>query len=401
MFAIPDKPLFPFTVNESHCSALLQTQGHGETEMNQARWYVGLLLAAISLVGCGGGGGGNRTAPPIMPPGVDHVAVLETHLDDLNVANYAVVIGDANGVLLSREFGNFSVTESHFIASATKWLAAMVIMDLVEQGVMSLDDRPQDYLAWWTADPADPRSEITLEHLLSFTAGFNTGPDDASCVTDGSITLDDCARAFYDGGLAYQPGSTFYYGPAHLQIAGRMAEVATQLDFADLAILQQTIRFGLQSTLFLVPVGANPRIGGGAVSSAADYGVLMQSILSGSYLSGVVDEMERDRTGPPVVIGSRPPAIDNNNVDFRYALGHWRECAQPTWDSSCDSRRLSSSPGAFGWNPWIDFDNGDYGIIAMQENQVDGGSPTDATLAFSIALRPFIEAALPALRAQQ
>ena len=57
----------------------------------------------------------------------------------------------------------------------------MVIMDLVEQGVMSLDDRPQDYLAWWTSDPADPRSEITLEQLLSFTSGFDTGSDDAKC----------------------------------------------------------------------------------------------------------------------------------------------------------------------------------------------------------------------------
>ena len=366
--------------------------------MNLPRWYTGLLITAMSLVACGGGGGSNGGTPP---PAIDHLAALEARLGDLNTADYAVVIGDQNGVLLSREFGNFSVTDSYLIASATKWLAAMVIMDLVEQGVMSLDDRPQDYLTWWTTDSADPRSEITLEQLLSFTAGFNTGPEDASCVTDGSITLDDCARAFYDGGLAYQPGSTFYYGPAHLQVAGRMAEVATQLDFADLALLQQTFRFNLQSTVFLVPVGANPRIGGGAVSSAADYGVLMQSILSGSYLSGVLDEMERDRTGPPVVIGFRPQAIDNNNVDFRYALGHWRECDQPTWNSSCDSRHLSSSPGAFGWNPWIDFDNGYFGIIAMQETQVNGESPTDATVAFAITLRPFIEAALLDLRAQQ
>jgi CPA2 family monovalent cation:H+ antiporter-2 len=56
-------------------------------------------------------------------------------------------------------------------------------------------------------------------------------------------------------------------------------------------------------------------------------------------------------SGEEVANGSRPSAIDNNIVDFRYALGHWRECQRPTWDSSCDSRRLSSSPGALGWNP--------------------------------------------------
>jgi CubicO group peptidase (beta-lactamase class C family) len=277
----------------------------------------------------------------------------------------------------------------------------MIIMDLVEQGVMSLDDKPQDYLIWWTSNPDDPRSEITLEQLLSFTAGFNAGPFDASCVSDGSTTLDACARAFHDGGIAYEPGSTFYYGPAHLQVAGRMAEIATQMDFTDLATLQLTHRFSLQSTAFVAPAAANPRISGGAVSSASDYAVLMQSILNGSYLSGVLDDMERDRTGPPIVIGARPSAIDINNVDFRYALGHWRECERPVWDSGCDNRHLSSSVGAFGWNPWIDFDNGYYGIIAMQEEQVNGGSPATAAIAFAIALRPFIEAALQELRAQQ
>jgi D-alanyl-D-alanine-carboxypeptidase/D-alanyl-D-alanine-endopeptidase len=148
--------------------------------MIKTRCYLTLLLSALSVAACGGSSGGDNGTPPVtQPPSVVNVTALEKRLDDLNVSDYAVVIGDANGVLLSREFGNFSTSESYFIASATKWLAAMVIMDLVEQGVMSLDDRPQDYMSWWTTDAADPRSEVTLDQLLSFTAGFNTGPGTA------------------------------------------------------------------------------------------------------------------------------------------------------------------------------------------------------------------------------
>ncbi len=131
--------------------------------MIKTRCYLTLLLSAMSLAACGGSSGGDNGTPPVTPPltpppSVVNITALEERLDDLNVTDYAVVIGDANGVLLSREFGNFSMSESYFIASATKWLAAMVIMDLVEQGVMSLDDRPQDYMSWWTTDAADARS---------------------------------------------------------------------------------------------------------------------------------------------------------------------------------------------------------------------------------------------------
>ena len=100
--------------------------------MSQTRRYTGLFPVAIFLVACGGGGGSDSGAPPVtQPPSVENTAALEARLGDLNVTDYAVVIGDEYGVLLSREFGDFSVTESYLIASATKWLAAMVIMDLV------------------------------------------------------------------------------------------------------------------------------------------------------------------------------------------------------------------------------------------------------------------------------
>lgn len=360
-----------------------------------------LLLTVCGMLAACGGGGSSATITTPPPTAVDRVAELEAALATLPVDDYAVVIGDADGVLIAREYGSVTIDDSYLIASATKWLAAMIIMDLVEQGVMSLNDQPHDYLGWWTADPSDPRSEITLEQLLSFTAGFDTSPDDLSCVSDGSISLDDCARAFYDDGLAYAPGTTFHYGPAHLQVAGRMAEVAAGLPFADLAVLQQNLRFGLQRTAFLVPVGDNPRIGGGAVASARDYGLLLEAILDGRYLSGVIDTMVQARTGPPVIIGERPASIDNNNVDFRYALGHWRECDQPAWDASCDSEVVVSSPGAFGWNPWIDFENRYFAIVAMREADVEGGSPATASVRFGLEIRPAIEAALDGLRAQR
>jgi CubicO group peptidase (beta-lactamase class C family) len=366
--------------------------------MDARKLILAVLLALTSLCACSSGGGSSGRTPPVA---IDHVAELRTALAQYPVDDYAIVIGDADGPLLTMEFGNFSVDDEYLIASASKWLSGMVIMSLVEQGAMALDDRPQEYISWWTSDAADPRSRITLEHLLSFTAGFDTGPGENSCVAVAAMTLEQCAREFYDGGLAYEPGSAFFYGPAHLQVAARMAEVASGQRFTDLVDLELASNLGLTHTRFRIPSASNPRASGGGTSSASDYGKILQAILKGTFLAGVIDEMERDRTGPPVVIASEPAGVGNNSVDFRYALGHWRECDKSVWDASCDNRRVASSAGAFGWQPWIDYDQGYYGVLAVFEASVDGSPPGGASVEFSIAVRPQILAALEELRAQR
>lgn len=36
---------------------------------------------------------------------------------------------------------------------------------------MTWDDKPQKFISWWTNSSSDPRSNITLKDLLSFTSG--------------------------------------------------------------------------------------------------------------------------------------------------------------------------------------------------------------------------------------
>ncbi|MEE8306640.1 MAG: serine hydrolase domain-containing protein, partial [Gammaproteobacteria bacterium] len=154
-----------------------------------------------------------------------------------------VVIGDSSGVLLDYEKGNFATSERHLLASATKWLSALVIYRLIEQGVMAPLDQPQDYLGYWTGDPNDSRSRITLEQLLAFTSGFNNPPAQPGCVGDGGQTLQSCVQTIYTGGLDTEPGVAFSYGPEHLHVAAAMAEVASGMLFSEL--FDQSIRAGL------------------------------------------------------------------------------------------------------------------------------------------------------------
>ena len=93
------------------------------------------------------------------------------------------------------------------------------------RGVLGLSDNPQDYLSFWTESADDPRSGITLAHLLSFTSGFegSTGlgaQEGVACIEDAETTIEACAEAIFASGLkedggyfAYEPGTTFITGP--------------------------------------------------------------------------------------------------------------------------------------------------------------------------------------------
>ncbi len=339
-----------------------------------------LFLAALLLAACGSGGDGRQIVVVDDP-----FAPVATALGNSVFTDLAVVVGDADGVIWDYSQGDFPLDSSHFVASASKWLTSATLMRLVEQGVMSLDDRPQDYLAYWTGDPADPRSRITLQQLLAFTAGFDLGPTDASCVSQANLSLDACVQELYLAGLAYEPGSTFYYGPAHMQVAARMAEVASGQSFVTLFRLQLGDPLGLSaSSAFVSPSASNPRAAGGAVSTANDYARFLRALLAGELISDL-DTFVADRTAPPVVIGFRPAGSEVNGTAWNYALGAWRE------DPGRD--RLSS-PGAFGWYPWIDFESGYFVLIAVEELPLFGFSPTIESVTLGEQIRPLIEAIL-------
>lgn len=229
---------------------------------------------------------------------------------------------------------------------------------------MSLSDRPQDYLAYWTNDPADPRSQVTLEQLLSFTSGFNQtdGPDD--CVGNGTLTIQSCTEMIYMDGQDTAAGAGYSYGSEHMHIASAMAEIATGLPYVDIFRSEIGDPLGLsQASGFLSPSRMNPNAAGGATSTAEDYSVFLQMLLREELVADT-DLFLADRVGDlPILF--RPQAAGGFG-DWHYALGAFVECDLPDFAPSCLDDATYSSPGSFGWTPWIDRKNGYWGLVARR-----------------------------------
>ncbi len=290
--------------------------------------------------------------------------------------------------VFERNYGDFSPDRRVAVASASKLIAAMVLLDVVATGELSLESTTGEVLGWTL-----PNQDITLRHLLSFTSGLQS---ENECTFIPGTTLASCVLNIRAHNTLSQPGSRFDYGSTHLHVAARMAEVVTGKSWqalfrerlADPLGLSNDVRF---YTLPNLAIGeSNPLVAGGLRASAREYGAMLALAFHRGANNGVrvansalFAEQAREPY-PSVVIGNSPYAAATPS--FRYGLGGWLECATPA--QGCD---VVSSAGLFGFVPWFDRAAGYYATLSMQE--VTAGA-TVFSVQLQQAVVPFIRLAV-------
>jgi CubicO group peptidase (beta-lactamase class C family) len=135
--------------------------------------------------------------------------------------------GDAN-----REHGIPNSADMKFcIASMGKMFTAVAIAQLVEAGKLAFDDTIGRYLSGFPAEIADT---VTIEHLLTHTAGMGDAalrrsPDQPSPPT----TLDGMMQRIIAAPLQFQPGTGFAYSNDDFIVLGAIIESVTGGSYAD------------------------------------------------------------------------------------------------------------------------------------------------------------------------
>lgn len=365
---------------------------------------IAIHACILVLTACGGGGGSAGSAPTASPGGTsgggapvpDPFAAVDraanTAFAAQGISGMGLAIYDANGVKrFERYYGSFSGDQRIAVASASKMVAGLVILRLVDQGYLSLDSTTGEVLGW-----SGPQGDITLRQLLSFTSGLQPN---VPCTYALLTTLESCVELISQWPLEAEPGTRFDYGNSHLHVAARMAEVAAGAAWADLFATQ--IKSPLQLTSpdlqwYSAPrqaLGtANPMIAGGLRATMNEYARLLaldfaRGVHEGNRL--IADAWftaQATEPYPDATIGNSPfAAID---LDFHYGLTAWLECPPPA--SSC---AVLSSPGAFGFTPWFDRNEGYYAILGMEVSESQSGI-VEFSVRLAQELKPLIAEAL-------
>lgn len=244
---------------------------------------------------------------------------------------------------------DFTPSTRQRIASCSKWLTAALAMTFVDEGKLKLQDSIGKYLPIMTKYN---KGHIKVWHCLSHLTGIKQGGlretlDDWREVKTMEASIERIARLPMEG----EPGLTFHYGNAGLQIIAAILEKISGKDFETLFSERIAQPLRMKNTDFGrdgVALAA-----GGAWSTPEDYMHFLTMLLQEGEFEGkrilskaAINEMMKNRVRKDCLIAYSPEEAGN----WGYAFGAW-----VMDDAPAEKRSLVlSSPGLYGSFPWID-----------------------------------------------
>ncbi|MBC7934732.1 MAG: class A beta-lactamase-related serine hydrolase [Rhizobacter sp.] len=286
----------------------------------------------------------------------------------------SIIIAKDNKVVYKKYFGTYNPETVVFIASAGKWLAAATIAAVVDENKLNWTDKVKKWLPEFTG----VKGEATLTQLLSHTSGY---PDyqPKEQPLDIYQTLKESVAQIVNLPADTLPGTKFKYGGLAMQIAGRIAELATGKDWETLFQEKIAIPLQIRSTHF-TPVdssgGHAPMLGGGAKTTLQDYANFLSMISNDGMFNGkrilsvnAIKLMQANH-----VIDAKVNAgefVENVRGSLRkdiYGLGEWIEEVNAKGEAT-----LISSPSWAGAYPWIDKKNNVYGFFLTHVSKSRNG----------------------------
>lgn len=286
-----------------------------------------IVALVVLTVACGGG----SSASPVPGPTLDARIAAATQVATTDPACTALApfyweIGDVHGPVASGALGAGVGADTPFaLASASKLVFGAYVVE--------------------RRAGAPSAADLEALRMLSGHVGFAN----LSCAA--AATVQDCAAIGTN--VALTPGEVgrFHYDGGHFQ-AWAVAEGLGPLTETALAAEYERL---LGSDLDLT--FTSPQPAGGMRGTGALYARFLRKLLSGALRMGAALGASPVCTLP----GSCATATYSPVPEaWHYGLGHWVEDA-PGGDGAF------SSPGAFGFYPWIDASRTWYGVLARQD----------------------------------
>ncbi|MBX3415209.1 MAG: beta-lactamase family protein [Pirellulales bacterium] len=198
-----------------------------------------LWLALVLLVANGASPAAVGAAEPSAPAtlekpavdaeGVAHAVERAQSRNKLPGVSVAIVRGDTIATSGGAGFADVEnevparATSVYRIGSISKPVAAVAVMQLVEQGKVSLDDPIQKYVPSF---PEKEQGTVTVRHLLTHTAGVRHYKEGEFDSRDRFETLADAIKIFQDDPLLFKPGEKYSYSSYGYNLLAGVVESA-------------------------------------------------------------------------------------------------------------------------------------------------------------------------------
>jgi hypothetical protein len=280
------------------------------------------------------------TAPPPPPERTASIAAATAAANQptgfcADVRPFYWEIGDRNGLRASGSVnaaGNATTYTAQTpmpIASASKWMYAAYVAAR-RNAVLT----PQDI------------------QFLTFRSGY-TSLSAGGCET--TETVEQCATRGSNGVQTAANVDKFFYDGAHMQKHASQPDPGMNLGALSNAALASEMRRVLGEALALS--FTQPQLAGGIRTTPFMYSQFLRKILTSQLRFGPLLGTNSTCTNPSTCATAVSTPLPRT-VSWSYSLGHWVENDPVTGDGAY------SSPGAFGFYPWINKRVDTYGIVA-------------------------------------
>lgn len=160
---------------------------------------------------------------------------IQTVLEEFKAVGASVAVVKDGQIVYNKSFGYkdwenktpLSNDDLMRIASISKSFTATSLLQLVDQGVISLDDDVSDLIGFTIRNPHHPDTPITLRMVLSHTASIRDKEDYFTLDHLNPAVYGDCAESYFQ----YKPGEGYCYSNMGLNLAGTILEKVSGVRF--------------------------------------------------------------------------------------------------------------------------------------------------------------------------
>lgn len=160
-------------------------------------------------------------------------AYLQDEIDDNRIPGAALAIVEGDRVVHTRGFGSdghgnpVNDQTPFWIGSNTKSVTALATMQLVEEGLVDLDDPVQRYLPDFAVADPGASGAITVRHLLNQTSGISRLDGLRVVARPEQDSMSDVVAGMVDLELNRPVGSGFEYANLNSVVLGALIEQVT------------------------------------------------------------------------------------------------------------------------------------------------------------------------------
>ena len=196
------------------------------------------------------------------------------------------MIWKGDSLVYKKEMGGFNSKTQAPIASCSKWLTAALVMQFVDEGKLSLDDKVVKYIPEFEKYF---KNYITIRQCLSHMTGITDDDKFLKRLLERRkfASLEEEVNAFAARDIRANAGTDFWYGNVGLNIAGRVLEVISKKKFDVLIKTKLFNPLGMTKTTFADINGGPVNPSGGAKSTADDYMKFLVMLLNKGKYNGV------------------------------------------------------------------------------------------------------------------